>query len=96
MWISFIVWYNIVHLVQSNQQDLDQVFHQRTDTEWRQNWHQETYSKCRNNLVRHLFWACEKDIYKMERRGSVGGEFSAGDTSDEFHDMDKRNKGIFL
>lgn len=40
----------------------------RTESDWQQHWHHESYSKCRNNLVRHLYWACEKDIYKMTRR----------------------------
>jgi hypothetical protein len=31
-------------------------------------WHQETHSRCREKLIRHLYWACEKDIYRLSRR----------------------------
>jgi len=31
-------------------------------------WHQETHSRCRDKLVRQLYWACEKDIYRLTRR----------------------------
>ncbi|XP_055683864.1 probable insulin-like peptide 7 [Lutzomyia longipalpis] len=63
----------------ANQDDaLEIIFRQRTQSDWERVWHHESHSRCRERLVRHLFWACEKDIYRLTRRNSVattsGGE----------------------
>lgn len=47
---------------------LDRLFTQRTSNDWEKVWHHETHSRCREKIVRHLIWACEKDIYRLSRR----------------------------
>lgn len=49
----------------------------RTYADWARIWHQETHSRCREKLVRHLDWACEKDIYKLTRRNNQDQDDSA-------------------
>lgn len=49
---------------------LERIFTQRSKTDWEKVWHQETHSRCREKIVRHLIWACEKDIYRLSRRNS--------------------------
>lgn len=39
-----------------------------SQSDWENVWHQETHSRCRDKLVRQLYWACEKDIYRLTRR----------------------------
>ncbi|XP_023016976.1 insulin-like peptide 7 [Leptinotarsa decemlineata] len=51
-----------------SENDLELVFKERTHSDWRNAWHQEKHSRCRGDLVKHLFWACEKDIYRLTRR----------------------------
>ncbi|XP_059619033.1 probable insulin-like peptide 7 [Phlebotomus argentipes] len=53
---------------------LEIVFRQRTQSDWERVWHHESHSRCRERLVRHLFWACEKDIYRLTRRASAGDD----------------------
>ncbi|XP_049820865.1 probable insulin-like peptide 7 [Aethina tumida] len=48
--------------------DLELIFRTRSKSEWQTAWHKEKYSRCRDTLVRHLYWACEKDIYRLTRR----------------------------
>lgn len=57
----------------------------RTYADWARIWHQESHSRCREKLVRHLDWACEKDIYKLTRRTSEesGGGGYDGDGDDD-------------
>ncbi|XP_055710013.1 probable insulin-like peptide 7 [Phlebotomus papatasi] len=56
----------------ANQDDaLELIFRQRTQSDWERVWHHESHSRCRERLVRHLFWACEKDIYRLTRRNSM-------------------------
>nr|CAH7740270.1 unnamed protein product [Callosobruchus chinensis] len=62
----------LVHIsetaLQSDLEDLDLVFRERTHSDWKDAWHKERFSRCRETLVKHLFWACEKDIYRLTRR----------------------------
>ena len=46
------------------------IFLLRTHSDWQDVWHQEAHSRCRDKLVRHLYWACEKDIYRLTRRNN--------------------------
>ncbi|XP_026847133.1 probable insulin-like peptide 7 [Drosophila persimilis] len=39
-----------------------------SQSDWENVWHQETHSRCRDKLIRQLYWACEKDIYRLTRR----------------------------
>ncbi|CAG9864112.1 unnamed protein product [Phyllotreta striolata] len=48
--------------------DLEMIFKARTNSDWKNAWHQEKFSRCRDTLVKHLYWACEKDIYRLTRR----------------------------
>ncbi|XP_058116202.1 probable insulin-like peptide 7 [Anopheles ziemanni] len=47
---------------------LEVTFSERTRADWEKVWHQESHSRCREKLIRHLYWACEKDIYRISRR----------------------------
>ncbi|CAH1155102.1 unnamed protein product [Phaedon cochleariae] len=51
-----------------SENDLENVFKERTHSDWKNAWHQEKYSRCRDRLISHLYWACEKDIYRLSRR----------------------------
>ncbi|XP_068082972.1 probable insulin-like peptide 7 [Anabrus simplex] len=48
--------------------ELENTFKLRSEADWAQVWHSEAYSRCRDRLVRHMYWACEKDIYRLPRR----------------------------
>ncbi|KAJ3666452.1 hypothetical protein Zmor_001894 [Zophobas morio] len=48
--------------------DLELVFRDRSQSDWEEAWHKEKYTRCRETLIRHLYWACEKDIYRLTRR----------------------------
>ncbi|GAB0099353.1 Probable insulin-like peptide 7 [Sergentomyia squamirostris] len=61
----------------ANQDDnLEIIFRQRTQSDWERVWHQESHSRCRERLVRHLFWACEKDIYRLTRRNAENNDWA--------------------
>lgn len=47
---------------------LETLFNERSKTDWEKVWHHESHSRCREKLIRHLYWACEKDIYRLSRR----------------------------
>ncbi|XP_041785865.1 probable insulin-like peptide 7 [Anopheles merus] len=51
---------------------LEVTFSERTRADWEKVWHQESHSRCREKLIRHLYWACEKDIYRISRRSGDG------------------------
>lgn len=57
----------------------------RTYADWARIWHQESHSRCREKLVRHLDWACEKDIYKLTRRNNEDGD----------GDLEKNHNGLY-
>ncbi|XP_017055067.1 probable insulin-like peptide 7 [Drosophila ficusphila] len=50
------------------EEGLEMLFRERSQSDWENVWHQETHSRCRDKLVRQLYWACEKDIYRLTRR----------------------------
>ncbi|XP_053669475.1 probable insulin-like peptide 7 [Anopheles marshallii] len=52
---------------------LEVTFSERTRADWEKVWHQESHSRCRAKLIRHLYWACEKDIYRISRRSGDDG-----------------------
>lgn len=67
----------------------------RSRSDWENVWHHESHTRCRDKLVRHLYWACDKDIYRLERRsGRVGG----ADRQDDQHAIEKQDciYAIFL
>lgn len=47
---------------------LESLFVSRSADDWAKVWHTENHSRCRERLIRHLYWACEKDIYRLTRR----------------------------
>ncbi|KAL3279470.1 hypothetical protein HHI36_016980 [Cryptolaemus montrouzieri] len=40
----------------------------KSHSDWREAWHKEKYVRCRETLIKHLYWACENDIYRITRR----------------------------
>lgn len=57
---------------------LEVTFSERTRADWEKVWHQESHSRCRDKLIRHLYWACEKDIYRISRRNDDYGGYGGG------------------
>ncbi|XP_035891199.1 probable insulin-like peptide 7 [Anopheles stephensi] len=57
---------------------LEVTFSERTRADWEKVWHQESHSRCREKLIRHLYWACEKDIYRISKRGGRGDDSMVG------------------
>lgn len=49
-----------------------------SQSDWENVWHQEKHSRCRDKLVRQLYWACEKDIYRLTRRNRKRAGSAAG------------------
>ncbi|CAH0558992.1 unnamed protein product [Brassicogethes aeneus] len=41
-------------------------------SDWQNAWHKEKFSRCRETLIRHLYWACDKDIYRLTKRTDEG------------------------
>uniref|UniRef100_A0A182Q0P7 Insulin-like domain-containing protein n=1 Tax=Anopheles farauti TaxID=69004 RepID=A0A182Q0P7_9DIPT len=64
---------------------LEVTFSERTRADWEKVWHQESHSRCRDKLIRHLYWACEKDIYRISRRSD------GGDGRDDVRMVEKRS-----
>ncbi|KAK5649912.1 hypothetical protein RI129_000941 [Pyrocoelia pectoralis] len=52
----------------SKDNDLENLFRQRSRSDWTEAWHHEKFTRCRDTLIQHLYWACEKDIYRLTRR----------------------------
>ncbi|XP_031332858.1 probable insulin-like peptide 7 [Photinus pyralis] len=52
----------------SKDNDLENMFRQRSSSDWQEAWHHEKFTRCRDTLIQHLYWACEKDIYRLSRR----------------------------
>ncbi|XP_055371592.1 probable insulin-like peptide 7 [Condylostylus longicornis] len=74
-WICiFLVLIRLSYSV-TNDERLELLFTARSPSDWADVWHSEAYSRCRNKLERHLFWACEKDIYRLTRRNNFKTEF---------------------
>ncbi|XP_054728642.1 probable insulin-like peptide 7 [Anastrepha obliqua] len=67
------------------EEGLELLFRERSQSDWENVWHQETHSRCRDKLIRQLYWACEKDIYRLTRRNRKRTENEA---------MQKRSKPI--
>ncbi|GJQ74061.1 putative biological adhesion [Trypoxylus dichotomus] len=62
--------------------ELDSIFRGRTKSQWEEAWHREKFVRCRETLMSHLYWACEKDIYRITRRSKPAVhpiEFDTGD-----------------
>ncbi|XP_069696077.1 probable insulin-like peptide 7 [Periplaneta americana] len=48
--------------------ELEEMFKARSEEDWENAWHRERHTRCQETLLRHLYWACEKDIYRLSRR----------------------------
>ncbi|XP_023702681.1 probable insulin-like peptide 7 [Cryptotermes secundus] len=60
------------------EKEQEEMFEARSDDDWLHAWHQERHARCQEALLRHLYWACEKDIYRLSRRN---------DFQDQQHDL---------
>lgn len=40
----------------------------RNEGEWKTAWHSEKHSRCRDQLLTHMDWACQKDIYRLDKK----------------------------
>lgn len=49
-------------------QEWDDIFHSRSDEDWRMLWHKEKHRRCQHQLVSHMELVCDKDIYKLARK----------------------------
>lgn len=49
-------------------QEWEEIFHSRSADDWRNLWHHERHRRCRHDLVAHMEFVCDKDIYKLNRR----------------------------
>ncbi|KAK9879182.1 hypothetical protein WA026_004030 [Henosepilachna vigintioctopunctata] len=74
MWLPFSAYAAVlcvlIDVYESTQadNDLELIFKQRSHSDWRDAWHKEKYVRCRETLIKHLYWACENDIYRITRR----------------------------
>ncbi|XP_044743141.1 probable insulin-like peptide 7 [Chrysoperla carnea] len=75
----------LVDILKSNEVEdpLEKKFRDRSESEWKNLWHDERHAKCRHELVRHMYWACEKDIYRLVRRNIADMSSSSSLSSDE-------------
>ncbi|CAL8120380.1 unnamed protein product [Orchesella dallaii] len=48
--------------------ELQKMFKLRNENQWKSLWHQEKHVRCRDQLLTHMDWACQKDIYRLEKR----------------------------
>lgn len=44
----------------------EDVFRTRDEDDWRRVWHGERHRRCFSDLLSHMDWVCEKDIYKAK------------------------------
>jgi hypothetical protein len=42
--------------------------HYRNEDEWKSAWHLEKHVRCRDQLLGHMDWACQKDIYRLDKK----------------------------
>lgn len=59
--------------------NMEVTFRQRTRADWEKVWHQESHSRCHDSLIRHMYWACGKDIYRISRRNNGLAEAAAAE-----------------
>lgn len=43
----------------------------RTPSDWERLWHQEKHARCKESIIKHMKWACDKDIYRITRRSGI-------------------------
>ncbi|CAG2123523.1 unnamed protein product, partial [Medioppia subpectinata] len=52
----------------SDSPNWDKIFSLRSDEDWRHIWHSEKHKRCYQDLVDHMEWVCDKDIYKLRKK----------------------------
>jgi hypothetical protein len=52
----------------SDSTNWDQIFSLRNKDDWKQLWHKEKHRRCYQELLVHMEWVCDKDIYKLRRK----------------------------
>ncbi|EDV92131.1 probable insulin-like peptide 7 [Drosophila grimshawi] len=75
--------------LQHTEEGLELLFRERSQSDWENVWHREAHSRCRDKLVRQLYWACEKDIYRLTRRNRKRSGNGDGDENWTKRTMDK-------
>ncbi len=55
----------------SDSTDWNQIFSLRNDDDWKQLWHKEKHRRCYQQLILHMEWVCDKDIYKVRRKRNL-------------------------
>ncbi|XP_035222632.1 probable insulin-like peptide 7 isoform X2 [Stegodyphus dumicola] len=46
----------------------ENIFKARSDEDWRSVWHTERHRRCYHDLLVHMDWVCQKDIYAVRRK----------------------------
>jgi len=55
----------------SDPSNWDTIFSSRNDDDWRQLWHTEKHRRCYQDLLVHMEWVCDKDIYKLRNKRDI-------------------------
>ncbi|XP_073829638.1 insulin-like peptide 7 [Musca autumnalis] len=61
----------MIEATRTDTETLELLFKQRSQQDWENVWHSESHSRCRDKLLRHMYWACENDIYRLTRRSDT-------------------------
>ncbi|KDR22481.1 probable insulin-like peptide 7 isoform X2 [Zootermopsis nevadensis] len=83
----------------NTEKELEEMFKARSDDDWLNVWHQEHHTRCQETLLRHLYWACEKDIYRLSRRNDnqdQGIEFLQGKSDPRYPFLSVVEARVFL
>ncbi|XP_023237654.1 probable insulin-like peptide 7 isoform X1 [Centruroides sculpturatus] len=55
------------------------LFETRSFEEWKNHWHDEKYRRCYHQIPSHIKLACEKDIYRVEKKNPMLRAFEKPD-----------------
>ncbi|CAH1799283.1 unnamed protein product [Owenia fusiformis] len=70
---------------------IKELFLARTPHEWKQNWHVDCHRRCRSELIHHIRIACEKDIYRLDKRlADSNNPFMGEDEANSFFKVRSR------
>ncbi|GBM28264.1 putative insulin-like peptide 7 [Araneus ventricosus] len=53
----------------------ENIFKARSDDDWRTVWHTERHRRCYHDLLIHMDWVCQKDIYAVKRKKKISEPF---------------------
>ncbi|KAH8031736.1 hypothetical protein MRX96_027863 [Rhipicephalus microplus] len=68
LWLGFLAAGPRAATANGEAPDWNEIFSNRNDDDWARVWHVERHRRCYHELLSHMSWVCEKDIYKMRRR----------------------------